>query len=53
MCNTPPTHPAYPEMHSSVQRSSADCAAAKQLLLNSKTEEETNINYKKMQALCH
>jgi len=52
MCNTPPSHPAYPDMHSSVQRDSADCATAKQQLLKATTEQETNIAYKKMQALC-
>ncbi len=52
MCNTPPSHPAYPEMNASVQQISADCAAAKQLLLKAATEQETNIAYKKMQALC-
>lgn len=52
MCNTPPSHPAYPEMHASVQQLSSDCANAKQQLLAAKTEQETNIAYKKMQALC-
>ncbi len=52
MCNTPPNHPAYPEMNASVQQISADCAAAKQQLLKATTEQETNIAYKKMQALC-
>lgn len=52
MCNTPPSHPAYPEMNASVQQISADCATAKQQLLKATTEQETNIAYKKMQALC-
>jgi hypothetical protein len=39
-------------MNSSVQKRSSDCAAAKQQLLNATTEQETNINYKKTQALC-
>ena len=52
MCNTPASHPAYPDMNSSVQKRSSDCAAAKQQLLNATTEQETNINYKKTQALC-
>lgn len=52
MCNTPPSHPAYPDMHTSVQQISADCAAAKQQLLAASSEQETNIAYKKMQALC-
>ncbi len=51
-CNTPSSSPAYPEMNSSVQKISAECAEAKQQLLQAKTEEETNIAYKKMQALC-
>ena len=52
MCNTPPSHPAYPAMNASVQQISADCATAKQQLLKATTEQETNIAYKKMQALC-
>ena len=52
MCNTPATHPAYPDMHASVQSDSADCAAAKQDLLKATTEQAANIGYKKMQALC-
>ena len=52
MCNTPASHPAYPEMNASVQQISADCATAKQQLLKATTEQETNIAYKKMQALC-
>jgi len=51
-CNTPASHPAYPDMHAHVQRVSADCATAKQQLLKASTEQETNIAYKKMQALC-
>mgnify|MGYP003383674861 CR=1 FL=1 len=52
MCSTPPSHPAYPAMNASVQQISADCATAKQQLLQATTEQETNIAYKKMQALC-
>lgn len=52
MCTTPASHPAYPEIHASVQSDSADCAAAKKQLLDSTTEAETNINYTKMKALC-
>jgi hypothetical protein len=52
MCNTPPSHPAYPAMHASVQQISADCAKAKQEMLAASSEEQTNIAYKKMQALC-
>ena len=50
-CNTPASHPAYADMHAHVQRVSADCAVAKQQLLKATTEQETNIAYKKMQAL--
>jgi len=52
MCNTPASHPAYPDMHAHVTRLSADCAVAKQQMLKATTEQETNIAYKKMQALC-
>ncbi|MCB1698602.1 MAG: hypothetical protein KDI34_20465 [Halioglobus sp.] len=52
MCNTPPSHPAYPDMNASVVQISNDCATAKQQLLKAATEQETNIAYKKMQALC-
>ena len=51
-CNTLASHPAYADMHAHVQRVSADCAVAKQQLLKATTEQETNIAYKKMQALC-
>ena len=44
---------AYPDMHSSVQRDSSECATAKQEMLKASTEQETNIAYKKMQALCN
>jgi len=53
MCETPASHPAYPDMHSSVQRDSSECATAKQEMLKASTEQETNIAYKKMQALCN
>lgn len=52
MCNTPASHPAYPDMHAATQQDSTDCAAAKQQILKATTEAETNIGYKKMQALC-
>ena len=52
MCNTPANHPAYPAMNAKTQQDSADCAAAKQEMLKATTETETNIGYKKMQALC-
>jgi hypothetical protein len=39
-------------MNAATQRDSADCAAAKQEMLKATTETETNIGYKKMQALC-
>lgn len=52
MCNTPATHPAYPAMNAVTQQDSADCAAAKQEMLKATTEAETDIGYKKMQALC-
>lgn len=53
MCTTPASHPAYPAMDASVQRDSQDCAAAKQELLKATTEQETNVAYTKMQALCN
>ncbi|MEM6583874.1 MAG: hypothetical protein AAF699_21545 [Pseudomonadota bacterium] len=51
-CNTPDSHPAYQAMHAHITRISADCAAAKQQLLKATTEEQTDIAYKKMKALC-
>lgn len=53
MCNTPPSHPAYPDIHASVQKDSQDCATAKQELLKANTEQQTNIAYTKMKALCN
>ena len=50
-CNTPASHPAYSDMHAHVTRVSTDCAVAKQQLLKATTGQETNIAYKKMQAL--
>lgn len=52
MCNTPPSHPAYPAMDASVQHDSQDCATAKQELLKATTEQQTNVAYTKMKALC-
>lgn len=52
MCSTPPSHPAYPDMHATVQQDSEDCAAAKQQLLDASGEQATNVAYTKMKALC-
>lgn len=52
MCNTPASNPAYPAIHGSVQHDSQDCATAKQELLNATTEQQTNVAYTKMKALC-
>lgn len=52
MCNTPASHPAYPAIHASVQKDSEDCATAKQEMLKASTEQQTNVAYTKMKALC-
>lgn len=52
MCSTPSSHPAYGAMHSSVQQESSECATAKDQLLKATTEQETDIGYRKMRALC-
>jgi outer membrane lipoprotein SlyB len=52
MCSTSSSHAAYGAMHSSVQQNSAECSAAKDELLKATTEEQTDIGYRKMRALC-
>ena len=52
MCSTDPSHPAYDAMHSSTKSEAAECHETKQQLVNAKTEQETDIAYKKMRALC-
>jgi outer membrane lipoprotein SlyB len=52
MCSTDPSHPAYDAMHSSSLNEAAECHTAKQQLINATTEQETDITYKKMRALC-
>jgi hypothetical protein len=52
MCSTPNSHPAYGAMHSSVAQDAGECAAAKAELLKATTEQETDIGYRKMKALC-
>jgi outer membrane lipoprotein SlyB len=52
MCTTPPSDPAYPAMNAEAQQESQDCATAKRELLAAKTEQATNVAYKKMQAFC-
>jgi len=51
-CSTPPSDPAYPAMNASVVQISKDCDEAKKQLLSATTEQETEIAYKKMKALC-
>lgn len=52
MCSTDPSHPAYDAMHSSTKSDASECEQTKQQLVNAKTEQETDIAYKKMRALC-
>jgi len=52
MCSTPSSHAAYGAMHSSVVQDAGECATAKQELLKATTEEQTDIGYRKMKALC-
>jgi len=52
MCSTDPSHPAYDAMHLSTKSAAAECHETKQQLVNAKTEQETDIAYKKMRALC-
>ena len=52
MCSTPSSHPAYGAMHSSVQQNASECHDAKQELLQATTEQQTDIGYRKMKALC-
>ena len=52
MCSTSSSHAAYGAMHSSVQQDASECHDAKQELLQATTEQQTEIGYRKMQALC-
>jgi outer membrane lipoprotein SlyB len=52
MCTTPASHPAYPAMDAANVQESHECQDVKRQLLNAKTEVETSIAYKKMQAFC-
>jgi hypothetical protein len=52
MCTTPASHPAYPAMNAANVQESQECQEVKRELLNAKTEQETSIAYKKMQAFC-
>lgn len=52
MCTTPASHPAYPAMNAANVLESQECQDVKRELLNAKTEQETSIAYKKMQAFC-
>ena len=52
MCTTPASDPAYPSMNAANVQESQECQAVKRELLNAKTEQETSIAYKKMQAFC-
>jgi len=51
-CGTDASHPAYAPMHAAVQSDAASCQAAKQQVLSATTEQETEIAYRKVQALC-
>jgi outer membrane lipoprotein SlyB len=52
MCTTSASDPAYPAMHAKAVSKSQECAEVKRELLAAKTEEATDIAYKKMQAFC-
>lgn len=52
MCSTPASHPAYSDLNASVADEAAQCAQAKQVLINATTDQETDSAYRKMRALC-
>ena len=52
MCNINADHPAYPDLHAANVAEADECHQAKQELLKATTEQETDIGYKKMRALC-
>ncbi|RLA57442.1 MAG: hypothetical protein DRQ65_01465 [Gammaproteobacteria bacterium] len=52
MCSTSSSHAAYSAMHSSVQQEATECTAAKNELLKATNEQQTDIGYRKMRALC-
>jgi len=52
MCATPNAAAAYPEVHAREQQASSDCLVAKQEMLKATTEQQANVAYQKMKALC-
>ena len=52
MCNINAGHPAYSDLHAANGAEADECHQAKQELLKATTEQETDIGYKKMRALC-
>ncbi len=52
MCNINASHPAYSDLHAANVEEADECHQAKQELLKATTEQETDIGYKKMRALC-
>lgn len=52
MCSSPNAAATHPQIHAEVQQASSDCLAAKQEMLKASTEEQANVAYQKMKALC-
>jgi len=52
MCEINDTHPAYSQLHNANVAEADECHQAKEQLLRATTEQEADIGYKKMRALC-
>jgi len=54
MCDTMAnaSHPAFDEMHAANMSEASECEQVKQEVLAAKTEEQVNLAYQKMRALC-
>ena len=50
MANT--SHPSYDDLHAANVKEADECEQVKQELLNATTEEQVNVAYQKMRALC-
>jgi hypothetical protein len=45
-------HPAYDDLHAANMAEADECEQVKQELLGATTEEQVNVSYQKMRALC-
>lgn len=52
MCDINESHPAYSQLHAANVEEADECHRAKEELLKASTEQDADIGYKKMRALC-